>query len=212
MPSGNARLPILTVLIAVTAVVAARLPSIQSEARADATPVAQLPLNLGQWKGTDQEVAADVQRALPSARILSRRYECGSGSADVTIITGSDATVLHDPHDCLTGDGWQFMTDHERAVDVGGPGTPRREGGGSIPVRDVVMMRGSTRARLWYWYSSGPRVYSSTLPARLGLFKTRLTEGRGRQAKFVRLIVVGETDSARTTVMLTDLARQIAGR
>ena len=59
------------------------------------------------------------------------------------------------------------------------------------------------------WYSSGPRVYSSTLPARLGLFKARLIEGRGRKAKFVRLIVAGETDSARTTVMLTDLARQI---
>ena len=42
MPSGTTRLPILTVLIGVTSLIAARLPTIQSEARADAQPAARL--------------------------------------------------------------------------------------------------------------------------------------------------------------------------
>src|SRR5207247_1637777 len=70
-----------------------------------------------EWEGVDQPVAPDVQQALPSARILSRRYQCPAGAADVTIIAGSDATALHDPHDCLTGEGWQFVTEETRTVD-----------------------------------------------------------------------------------------------
>ena len=56
------------------------------------------------------------------------------------------------------------------------------------------------------------QIFDTTLPARLGLFRIRLTEGRGRRAEFVRLIVGGETESQRSTLMLSDLARQVAGR
>ena len=87
-----------------------------------------------------------------------------------------------------------------------------------IQVRDVLIARGPERARMWYWYAIGSDVYNRTLPARLGLFRTRLTEGRGRRAEFVRLIAGGERGGdepgpyARTTLMLADLARQIAIR
>jgi EpsI family protein len=204
MPLGSTRLPVLTVLIGVTSVIAARLPTIQSEARADAQPAARLPLHLGQWGGAEEAVPQDVQRALPTARILSRQYQCPTGAAGVTIVSGSDATALHDPHDCLAGEGWHFLKDQSRRVDLGAPA-------GTIQVRDVLMVKGEARARMWYWYAIGSETYNSTLPARLGLFRIRLTEGRGRRAEFVRLIVNGETDSARSTFMLTDLARQIAG-
>lgn len=203
MPSGSTRLPLLIAMIGVTAVVAARMPTIQSEARADAQPAARLPLRLGQWQGVTVPVPRDVQRALPSAHILSRHYTCPAGLADVTIVSGSDATALHDPHDCLTGDGWHFLSERSRTVDAGAPGHP-------IQVRDVLMANGAVRARMWYWYCIGSEVYNRTLPARLGLFRIRLTQGRGRRAEFVRLIAGGETDSDRTTSMLADLTRQIA--
>jgi EpsI family protein len=203
MPIGSTRLPILTAVIAVAAIIAARLPTIQSEARANELPAARLPLRLGQWEGIEVPVPQDVQRALPTAHILSRQYQCPSGLANVTIVTGSDATALHDPHDCLTGDGWHFLKEQSRTVDVGAPAHP-------IQVREVLMANGPVRARMWYWYAIGSEIYNRTLPARLGLFRIRLTEGRGRRAQFVRLIVGGETESARTTVMLADLTRQIA--
>jgi EpsI family protein len=203
MPSGSTRLLTLAVLVGVTAIVAGRSPTIQSEALANAQPGTWLPLHMGQWEGTDVAVPADVQRALPTARILSRQYRSPAGAADVTIISGSDATALHDPHDCLTGGGWHFLEEHSRRVDAGGRSGPLR-------VRDVLMVRGPVRARMWYWYGVGSESYDSTLPARLGLFRIRLTEGRGRRAEFVRLIVGGETDPAQTTVMLADLTRQIA--
>ncbi len=215
MPFGSTRLPVLIVLIGMASIIAVRLPTIQSEARADAQPAARLPLHLGQWEGVDVPVPEDVQRALPSAHVLSRHYQCSPASgypglADVTIVSGSDATALHDPHDCLTGDGWRFLAEQSRSVAVGSPasGYPAPP----IQVRDVLIARGPVRARMWYWYAIGSDVYNRTLPARLGLFRTRLTEGRGRRAEFVRLIAGGETDSARTTVMLADLARQIAIR
>jgi EpsI family protein len=205
MPTGSTRLLTLALLVGLTSLVAARLPTIQSEAEAQAQPGAWLPLRLGQWEGTDAAVPADVQRALPSARILSRQYHGPAGAADVTIVSGSDATALHDPHDCLSGSGWHFLTDHARSVEVGSPS-------GSIQVRDVLMARGPVRARMWYWYAIGSEIYNSTLPARLGLFRIRLTEGRGRRAEFVRLIVNAGADPGQTTSMLTDLARQIAVR
>jgi EpsI family protein len=205
MPSGSTRLPILTVLIGVTSLIAARLPTVQSEARADSRPAPQLALRLGQWTGTEQPVPEDVQRALPTARLLSRRYQCPLGTADVTIIAGSDATALHDPHDCLSASGWEFMEDEPRDVDLG-------SGKGSFRVRDAVMINGPVRARMWYWYTIGSETFDRTLFARLGLYRIRLLEGKGRPARFVRLIVTGETDSARTPMLLSDLVRQIAGR
>jgi EpsI family protein len=162
-------------------------------------------MQLEGWQGTAQPVPSDVQKALPSAQILSRRYRSPLGEADVTIITGSDATALHDPHDCVVGDGWEFVSDTPRPVTLSG-------GRGVITVRDVVMTRERTRARMWYWYAIGEQVHTSTLPARLALFRGRLLEGRRQGAEFVRLIVGGETASARTDMMLTDLARQIALR
>ena len=129
-------------LIGATALTAARLPTIQSEARADSLPAAWLPLHLGQWQGTDEPVAADVQKALPTAHILSRQYQSPFGSADVTIVSGSDATALHDPHDCLAGEGWHFLKDGPLTVDVGSPAGP-------IQIRDVWMVKGSIQARMW---------------------------------------------------------------
>jgi EpsI family protein len=205
MQPGSTRLGLLTALIGITAVIAIRLPTIQDEVQADSLPATSLPLKLGQWQGEEVPVPTDVKKALPTARIMSHSYRCPTGAADVTIITGSDATVLHDPHDCLRGEGWQFLSDQSREVEVGGKA-------GRIRVRDVVMVNGDTRAHLWYWYSIGSEIFNSTLPARLGLFRTRLTEGRGRRAEFVRLIAWGETDSNRSTLMLSDLARQVAGR
>jgi EpsI family protein len=203
---GGTRLVLLTALIGTTAVMASRLPTVQTEARAKRLLASRLPMRLGQWSGTVVAVPADVQKALPTADILSRRYRDPMGSADVTLISGSDATVLHDPHDCLRGDGWQFLTDQARTVEL--PGRP----GGPITVRDVVMQHGLARAHMWYWYSIGSEIFDSTLPARLGMFRIRLTEGKGPRAEFVRLIVDGETDSERSTLMLSDLARHVAGR
>jgi EpsI family protein len=205
MPAGRTRLASLTVLIGATALLAARLPTIQSEARADAEPAARLPIRLGQWEGTDEPVGADVQKALPTAHLLSRRYQSPSGTADVTIVSGSDATALHDPHDCLAGEGWHFLKDQPLTVDLGAPGGP-------VQVRDVWMVKGQVQARMWYWYAVGSDLYNNTLRARLGLFRTRIVEGRGRRAEFVRLIVPSAPGEKQTTTMLTDVARQVAAR
>lgn len=215
MLPDNARLCVLTLLVGVAAVVAPRLPTIQSEVHAEGLAPARLALKLGRWDGVDQAVPSDVQAALPSARILSRRYQCPAGAADVTIITGADATALHDPHDCLTGEGWQFVTEQTRVVDV--PHAPvartdRDSSVGAIRIRDVVMVKGPVRARMWYWYAIGSEIFDRTLIARTALFRTRLAHGRRHRAEFVRLIVGGETESERTTTLLADLTRQIAGR
>ncbi len=203
MLTGSTRLTLLTAMIGVTAAVAPRLPTIQTEAKRSALPATRLALHLGQWVGTEVAIPTDVQKALPTAQILSRRYKNPAGSADVTIVSGSDATVLHDPHDCLRGEGWQFLTDEPRQIDVGLPTGP-------ITVRNVVMQNGPTRAHMWYWYAIGDEIFDSTLLARVGMFRIRLTEGKGRRAAFVRLIVFGETESERSTGMLSDLARQVA--
>jgi EpsI family protein len=194
------------VLVGVAAAAALRLPTVQSEVHAEALAPAQLALKLGQWEGVDQAVASDVKEALPSALILSRRYQCPAGAADVTIITGGDATALHDPHDCLTGEGWQFVSEQTRAVQL-----PRATAG-SIRIRDVVMAKGGVRARMWYWYAIGSEIFDRTLTARTALFRTRLARGSRHRAEFVRLIVGGETESERTATLLADLTRQIAGR
>lgn len=206
MLSGSTRLPILTVLAGAAALFAAHMPTIQTEVRAESLPAARLSLRLGKWQGKDVPVPADVQKALPTARILSRSYESPAGPAYVTIVSGSDATVLHDPHDCLSGEGWQFLEERTRALAAGQPEAP-------IQVREVVMEKAGGRARMWYWYAVGAEIHNTTMSARLALFRTRLTEGRGPRAEFVRLIVGGEsTDSERSTTMLSDLARHVAGR
>src|SRR5262245_354625 len=122
MLPGSTRLVLVTALIGATAAVATRMPTIQTEGQANRLPATRLPLRMGQWEGTEIPVAVDVQKALPTAQILSRRYRQPMGEADVTLVSGSDATVLHDPHDCLRGDGWQFVTDQPRSVRLGRSG------------------------------------------------------------------------------------------
>jgi EpsI family protein len=217
VPSLPRRVALMAALFGVAAFFAAGMPTVQSESLTDTRGPAPLALRLGSWEGVDQDVPPDVQQGLPSAKILSRRYQSGAGAADVTIITGSDATALHDPHDCLTGEGWQFLSEQTRELETGGSG-PSAGPGGRIRIRDVVMVKGPVRARMWYWYRIGPEVFDRTLPARLALFRTRIAEKRRHRAEFVRLIVGGEADgsrpsaSTRTTMMLSDLARHIAGR
>jgi EpsI family protein len=194
-----------TALTLAVAVFAVRMPTVQSASRAPGQAPPDLPLVMGQWKGTVIPIPSDVQKALPTAQILSRRYECPIGVADVTIVSGSDATALHDPHDCLTGDGWEFLTERRRSIDVG-----RKDG--PITIRDVVMAKDKVRARLWYWYNVGPEVHDRTLPARLRLFWTRMVERKQHRAEFVRLIVGGETETSRTELLLTDLARHCTGQ
>lgn len=235
MYPDSLRLTVLTLLVGVAAVAATRLPTVQSEAQAAGLAPTQLSLKLGEWQGVDQPVPPDVQQALPSARLLSRRYQCATGAADVTIIAGSDATALHDPHDCLTGEGWQFVTETTRTVEVpvlgsrgtspavavptgdAGPppssaGYPARDTPKTIQIRDVVMTKSGVRARMWYWYEIGPKIYDRTLPARMALYRTRMGRGKRPRAEFVRLIVGGETESVRSTTLLTSLTREIAGR
>jgi EpsI family protein len=200
--TAHASMASLVALIAAAALTASRMPTVQAESKAAPVAAREVALTLGQWQGEELDVPADVQKALPSAHILMRRYRSPLGEADVTILTGSDATALHDPHDCIIGDGWEFITDTPRTVELGG-------NRGVIPVRDVVMTRENRRARMWYWYALDDQVFTSTLPARVALFRSRLIEGRKRGAEYVRLIVGGETTSARTEMMLTDLVRQI---
>ncbi|MCL6650067.1 MAG: EpsI family protein [Chloroflexi bacterium] len=200
MFAGHIRLRILTALIGVTALVAARVPTIQADGRAHVQPPARLPLRFGLWEGEEVPVPPDVRRALPSASILSYRYRSPLGEADVLILSGADATALHDPHDCLVGDGWEFITDGTQSVDAGGD---------RITVGDVAMARQGLHARMWYWYQVGDSVYASTLRARLALFQARLLHGARPRAEFVRLIVGGETESARTRRMLADLTQAV---
>jgi EpsI family protein len=204
MPAGNIRFRILTALVGVTALAATRITSIQAEGRANVRDPAPLAMAFGAWKGTGIPVPADVQKALPSARLLCRRYRSPMGEADVTIISGSDATALHDPHDCLAGEGWQFLSDVTRQV--------APEGGPPFTVRDVVMDKSGVRARMWYWYQVDEAVFANTVSARLALFRKRLGGSGKPRAEFVRLIVGGETESARTELMLADLTKAVASR
>jgi len=81
-------------------------------------PVAQFPLNVGPWRvAREIETDPDVQRSLPTAKIVERDYVDPRGRhIDLLLLNALDDQDFHKPDACLPGQG--AAIDQQRIVRI----------------------------------------------------------------------------------------------
>ncbi len=115
--------------------------------------------NLGQWKGTDLKLDADVVEMLNPDQILFRRYQNPSGSSvDLYgVFYGSQGAgrTMHSPLNCYSGSGWEIIG--KSKVRLHGPGYDKK----GFEVRKLILRKGLARRLLYYWYYASGKTASN---------------------------------------------------
>jgi len=114
--------------------------------------------NLGEWKGTDLKLDADVVELLNPDQIVFRRYQNPSGrSVDLYGVfygsQGADRT-MHSPLNCYPGTGWEIVG--KSKVHLNGPGDDK-----GFEVRKLLLRKGLAMRLLYYWYYAGGKTASN---------------------------------------------------
>ncbi len=115
--------------------------------------------NLGDWKGADLKLDADVVEMLNPDQILFRRYQNPSGgSVDLYGVfygsQGADRT-MHSPLNCYPGTGWEIV--EKSKVLLQGPGDDKKD----LVVQKLILRKGLAKRLLYYWYYAGGKTASN---------------------------------------------------
>ena len=115
--------------------------------------------SLGDWKGADLKLDADVVEMLNPDQIVFRRYQNSSGkSVDLYGVfygsQGADRT-MHSPLNCYPGSGWEIVG--KGKVRLRGPGG----GDDGFEVMKLTLRKGLARRLLYYWYYAGGNTASN---------------------------------------------------
>ena len=109
--------------------------------------------NLGNWKGSDLKLDADVVEMLNPDQTVFRRYQNPSGrSVDLYgVFYGSQGAnrTMHSPLNCYPGSGWEIVG--KSKVRLHGPGNDE----GGFEVQKLILRKGLVRRLLYYWYYAG---------------------------------------------------------
>lgn len=81
-------------------------------------PVETFPRQIGDWKaGPDRQIDPDIQKVMPSARIVDRQYSNGAGqSVQLLLLTATDTGDFHNPQTCFPSQGWNLSVPRDIQV------------------------------------------------------------------------------------------------
>ena len=127
------------------------------EAVVPSRPLAELPLGLAEWHGTDFALEQKVVDAVAVNDYVARVYE-RAGQAPLALYVGyyrSQRTgqTIHSPKNCLPGAGWQPVEAHIVTL--------HPAGSGPVDVNLYIIEKGLERELVLYWYQSHGRVIAS---------------------------------------------------
>ena len=107
---------------------------------------------LGDWIGRNHPISLGEEEFFGKGNLWTRRYVRGPKAVDVIVsATGGDRHRAHPPAYCLTGGGWQVLTEGTE---------PRTLGDGSAPVMTRMRLRkGEREMSFVYWFSNGADTY-----------------------------------------------------
>ncbi len=175
MPHMKKRLPfILTIIILILALFAREW--VESR-RKSAPGMAFIPFeqNLGDWKGIDLRMDADVVAMLNPDQIVYKRYRNPSGgSIDLYgVFYGSQGSgrTMHSPLNCYPGTGWEIVG--KSRVRLHGKGDDK-----GFEVRKLTLRKGLARRILYYWYYAGGKIASNQYMNKLLTLYGALVNGR----------------------------------
>lgn len=143
-------------------------------------PVEAFPDAIGSWKGGPLEpVNEDVQRKLPTAKIVERIYSNPLGqSVDLMLLTATEDEDMHSPQACFPSQGWTLSNVHDTQVD-GQPATQMN-----------AQMDESARETVLYWMTGyfPPAPPRNALLRKAYVWRTQSLDKHNNMSLFVRLL------------------------
>jgi len=169
-------------------------------------PLANLPLQLGQWKLQDEQALepAVLEYLKPDSYVL-RDYGNKAGNASLNLFVAYFKSLQnsygpHSPRVCLPGSGWLVRSSEIRPLPV--PGHPA-----GIPVNEYILEKNQDRILVLYWYQNDRNVWAEEFKAKLTLLPD-LIRYRRSDVSLVRLVAPlrGET-AGETLAQCQEFAR-----
>jgi EpsI family protein len=164
------------------------------EMREPRTPLALLPLRIGDWSGREApRFDDDVIAALGVDEYINREYIARRDAPLALYIayyaSQQQGDTIHSPQNCLPGSGWQPV---ERGTTHVGSGAR------SADINRYVVQKGGDRAVVLYWYQGRGHVtasdYSNKFWLMLDAARVHRTDGG-----LVRVIAPVVSDASRAT-------------
>jgi len=179
MPN-NALLPLIGCALVLSAVGADYGLGRMDVPKSHRLPVETFPDTIGSWKGGPvQSVDQDVQRKLPTAKIVERVYTSPLGQqVDLMLLTATEDEDMHSPQACFPSQGWKLSNIRDVQVD----GQPATQMNGQMDVRapEIILywMTG-------YFPAAAPR---SALLRKAFLWRTQTFDKHNNMSLFVRIL------------------------
>ncbi len=161
---------------------------VRSLSHGEAVPLhrslAEFPLHIGSWTGTEQGLDAEVLRVLRVDDYIFREYRREQGPP-IGLYVGyyksmRQGATYHSPKNCLPGSGWYFVETGQ--TDVRGPQEK------PVTVNKFVIQKGLDRQLVLYWYQDRGRVITSEYWAKIYMVVDAIRKNRTDGA-FVRITV-----------------------
>lgn len=153
------------------------------EAMAPRQPLANLPVSIGNWTGTEIPLDADTLRVLGLTDYANREY-ISSNQPLVWLYIGYYASqrtgdTIHSPKNCLPGAGWDPIRSGYATIPL--------TDGETIKVNEYVIAQGLDKQLVFYWYQGRDRVIASEYWGKFWMIHDAITRNRTDGA-LVRLI------------------------
>lgn len=169
----------------------------------DASRLAALPLQIGDWRGRDLDrFDRETEATLQADTYLLRRYARDGAMLDLFIAyyaTQRTGHTIHSPLNCLPGTGWEWV-DRRREQVAAGPGR-------AIEFNANVARKNGERDLVYYWYQSHGRAVASEYRNKLLLVQDALTLHRsdGALVRVTTPVVAGIASTADLTAFIRTL-------
>lgn len=132
------------------------------------------------WKPIDQKLTAAEQELLQPDAVLIRRFEGGKGAgAEIAVVAGHRKQSIHTPGFCMTGGGWELMSQRECSLPLAN---------GPIPATRALMMRNGAQLLVTYFFTDG-RYSTPNLMKFQGAQLVRRLQAQVPLGALVRIIV-----------------------
>lgn len=132
--------------------------------------IAHIPMQLGQWHGTDLPLEENIYEILETRSIIHRSYSSSSGAnVFLSIVYYTETKVdFHAPEACLGGQGLR-VNKEEKTILV-------RQSEKEIPIRLNQLLRkgDGPDTLIWYFYKAGDFLGEDYIKLRLNLAFNKL--------------------------------------
>ncbi len=117
----------------------------------------RVPLEIGEWRGTEYELDQRTLELLGTEDVLSRSYRREAGDPPVQLLVVLAQQIrrrTHPPEQCLTGGGNSIVRSEVRRPDIAGAPA-------GFAVRELGLVQGNGRMLTWYFYKTGDHLNTS---------------------------------------------------